>query len=306
VQIGLKAGSLTLRWPGFLTTYRGADQIVADRDENDPNAPPLGARLIDCDGVSAERLAEERIGAFRGRWFLQSQRVTFGDWQFLSAANPWVAEMRSCRFESNGQARAYALNWRSADGVDLPARRARLSQRAHTAIEMKTLADGSYWLSAPNFDGAPDSETFRNLTALIAEAQTKQADLRQAPYVVLDLRGNGGGSSRWGSRLAVVLWGIDWARANNLAPIEAIDWRASEGNQARMQAYADEARTAGQDANAIADFETTATALGAARAAGEVYWREAGSPQPARPRQTFIGMATSARSLGRAAARTSM
>lgn len=281
VQIGLKAGSLPMRWPGFLTTYRGADQIVADRDESDPTAPPLGARLIDCDGVPADRLAEERIGAFRGRWFLQSQRVTFGDWQFLSAANPWVTEMRTCRFESNGQTRAYALNWRSADGADLPARRARLSQRAHTAIEMKTLTDGGYWLSAPKFDGTPDSETFRSLTALVDEALAKQADLRQAPYVVLDLRGNGGGSSRWGSRLAVALWGLEWARAHNLAPIEAIDWRASEANQARMQAYADEARAAGQEARTIADFEATANALGAARAAGEVYWREAGgSPQP--------------------------
>ena len=47
------------RWPGFLTVYRGADQVVADRDAASPATPPLGARLIDCDGMAAEALAAD-------------------------------------------------------------------------------------------------------------------------------------------------------------------------------------------------------------------------------------------------------
>lgn len=282
VQIGLKEGSFSMRWPGFMTVYRGADQVVADRDADAAAAPPLGARLIDCDGVPAERLAEDRIGAFRGRWFLQSQRVSFGDWLFLNAANPWIGEMRTCRFEKDGATRAYPLTWRAIADDDIGARRTRLARRAHNTFELKALDDGGYWMSAPGFNNAPDSEDFRGLTALIEQAQARQAELRQAPYVVLDLRGNGGGSSHWGSQLGVILWGIDWARANNLAPVEAIDWRASEANQARMQAYADEARTAGQDDRTIQGFQTVADALGAARANGEVYWREAGGYRQAR------------------------
>ena len=40
------------RWPGFLTIYRGAYQVVADREEADAATPPLGSRLVDCDGVA--------------------------------------------------------------------------------------------------------------------------------------------------------------------------------------------------------------------------------------------------------------
>ncbi|MFX9665041.1 hypothetical protein ABTO78_20500, partial [Acinetobacter baumannii] len=89
--------------------YRGADQVVADRDESDAAAPPLGARLIDCDGVDAATLAEQRIGQFRGRWFLEAIKTRFGDWMFLSAENPWQTEMKTCRFETGGAPRTYAL-----------------------------------------------------------------------------------------------------------------------------------------------------------------------------------------------------
>ena len=90
VQLGLtdQTRGFPARWPGFLTVYRGADQVVAARDEADPGVPPMGARLIDCDGVPAAPLAEARIGTFRGRWFLESQHALLGDWQFMSPSNP--------------------------------------------------------------------------------------------------------------------------------------------------------------------------------------------------------------------------
>ena len=77
VQMGLKdGGSFPTRWPGFLTVYRNGEHRVADRDDADTSAPPLGARLIGCDGQDADALAEQRIGEFRGRWFLEAQRET--------------------------------------------------------------------------------------------------------------------------------------------------------------------------------------------------------------------------------------
>lgn len=282
LQLGLKAsGGFPTRWPGFLTIYKGADQVVADRDEADASAPPLGARLIDCDGVSADRLAEQRIGAFRGRWFLESQHALLGDWQFLNASNPWISEMRQCRFESGGQTRSYALTWRSVETADLSARRTKVARRASPDFGMRTLDDGGLWLSMPSFNGDPAGEPHKALTALLAEAEAKQADLRAAPYVVLDLRGNGGGSSHWSENLAVILWGVDWLRAHNTPPIEAIEWRASDANLAAVQSYLDEWTAAGESEERINWARAIVDGMTASQTVGLPYWRDEASPRQA-------------------------
>lgn len=276
VQIGLKeSAGFPTRWPGFLTVYRGADQVVANRDDADANAPPLGARLIDCDGVSADQLAAERIGAFRGRWFLESQHVQFGDWLFMNASNPWIGEMRECRFESEGRTKTWTLNWRGIESADLTARRTGLSQGGAEDFGLTTLDDGAMWMSMPSFNGDPGSEPHTKLTAMLAEMTDKQDALRAAPYVVLDLRGNGGGSSHWSERVAVLLWGIDWVRANNLPPIEAIEWRASDANRAAIQSYFDEWTAAGESASRIGWASAILEGMDAARAEGKPYFRDA-------------------------------
>lgn len=267
------------RWPGFLTIYRGADQVVADREEADAATPPLGSRLVDCDGVAAEALAEQRIGQFRGRWFLEAQRVLFGDWQFLSAQNPWISEMRQCRFEAGGVTKTYALNWRATPD-DLNARRTRLAQRAWPDFGLKHFDDGGMWISTPSFNGDPSSETHAELTALIADMKAKQEALRLAPYVVLDLRGNGGGSSHWSQLMAQVLWGDAWMAAHPEPAIEAVEWRASDANIAQIAGYLEQLRASNGAPEYIAWAESAVNGMKAAQAAGEVYWRSANEAAP--------------------------
>lgn len=280
LQIGVNSqNGFPSRWPGFLTVYKGADQIVVDRDEADAAAPPLGAKLVDCDGVAAEPLAAQRIGAFRGRWFLEAQHALQGDWMFISASNPWIPEMRECRFESGGQTRSYALNWRPVEAEDLSARRTKASQRAHPEFGMRALDDGALWLSMPSFDGEPGSEPHKALTALLAEAAAKQAELRAAPYVVLDLRGNGGGSSHWSDELAKTLWGRDWLMVHTTPPIEAIEWRASEANLASVKSYLDQWTAAGESADRINWAREIVEGMTESRAAGLPYWRDASGPR---------------------------
>lgn len=266
--------SFATRWPGFLTIYRGADQVVADRDEADSATPPLGARLIDCDGVAADALAEQRIGQFRGRWFLEAQHVLFGDWMFLSAQNPWISEMRQCRFETDGATKTYSLNWRATPD-DLGARRTRLIQSRALDFGITTLDDGGLWISTPSFNGDPSGETYAKLTALIEEMKVRQASLRAAPYVVLDVRGNGGGSSHWSELMAQILWGDDWMAAHSEPANEAVEWRASDGNLAQISDFLDQLRAANGQPQMIAWAERVVTGMKAAQAEGQVYWRDA-------------------------------
>ncbi|HYC75414.1 S41 family peptidase [Brevundimonas sp.] len=268
------------RWPGFLTVYRGADQVVAVRDEADASLPPPGAKLLDCDGVSADRLAAQRIGTFRGRWFLESQRALLGDWLFLNASNPWISEMKTCRFESEGRIIEHALNWRAIEAADLSARRTKLAQGRAAGFGLRTLDDGGVWVSMPSFNGAPGSDAHKALTPMLADLTARQAELRTAPLVVLDLRGNGGGSTHWGQEIAAVLWGEDWVRAHPTPPVEAIEWRASEDNLAAVQSYLDEWTAAGESEERIAWAREIVEGMTAARAAGELYWRDRPGPRP--------------------------
>lgn len=282
VQMSLKdqSGGFPTRWPGFLTGYRGADQIVLTRDEADANTPPLGAKLIDCDGVPATELAEQRIGAFRGRWFLESQHVSLGDWEFMSASNPWIPEMRTCRFEADGQTRDWTLNWRPITSADLAPRRQAVSGRGDYRFGLTALDDGGLWLSTPSFNGNPGSDAHAALTPLMEELKARQAELRAAPYVVLDLRGNGGGSSHWSQLIAQALWGDDWMAAHDLPPIEAIEWRASEDNLKTLQSYVDEWTAAGESADRIGWAQEIVDGMTAARAEGSPYWRDAVQTAP--------------------------
>ena len=279
VQIGMtqRDFGFPTRWPGFLTVYRGADQVVASRDEADADAPPLGARLIDCDGVDAETLAEQRIGQFRGRWFLEAIQTRFGDWMFINADNPWQTEMKACRFEADGATKTYALNWRVAD---LNERRAQLMQSTRPDFALKHFDDGGFWISTPTFNGDPSSENYSELTALIADMKAKQEALRAAPYVVLDLRGNGGGSSHWSQLMAQILWGDDWMTAHPEPAIEAVEWRASDGNIAEISAFLDKLRATNGQPELIAWAEDAINGMTAAKAAGQIYWRSANDEEP--------------------------
>lgn len=282
VQLGLvdRSVGFPARWPGFLTVYRGADQVVADRDEADASLPPLGAKLLACDGVAADRLAEQRIGAFRGRWFLESQKALLGDWLFLNASNPWTPEMRACRFESGGQVIEHELGWRAIEAADLSARRTKLAQGRAAGFDVRTLDDGGVWVSMPSFNGDPGSDAHKALTPMLADLAARKDELRAAPFVVLDLRGNGGGSTHWSQELAATLWGEDWVRAHPTPPIESIDWRASGDNLAAIQSYVDEWTAAGESDGRIAWAQEIVAGMTAARAAGEPYWRDFAAPRP--------------------------
>lgn len=280
VQIHLKATGFGFptRWPGFLTAYRGSDHVVLDIDGGASEATKLslGARLIACDGVQAEQLAIERIGAFRGRWFLESQRAMFGDWLFLSASNPWTPEMRHCSFESNGTREEIVLRWRPIEARELGARRARITRLTRSEFGIKILDDKGVWLTLPSFDGTPQSNSHASLTTILTELAGSREKLRSAPYIVLDLRGNGGGSSHWARELALEIWGEDWVEGHSPSGSMAADWRASAENIATIQHYLDEWTKAGEDAERITWARRIVDGMRTAKKSGLPYWRELG------------------------------
>lgn len=263
----------TAHWPGFLTGLRtGPDgerhEVVFSRD---PAAPPEGAVLIGCDGRPAEALAAEVIGRGAGRWSLPSRRAIYASTLFVDQHNPWIQRAEQCEFRVGTGVRRYALTWRDLpDDVRDEGFAAARSPRFTAPIELRTWS-GGHWIGLGSFNGNPASEDGVALTALQAAVEARAGEIREAPAVVFDLRGNGGGSSAWINALATTLWGEAEVKARS-PEAEAVDWRTSEKNLATIEEYK---VLMGSNPEVLAWLNTIADGLRAARAEGQTLWRHA-------------------------------
>jgi hypothetical protein len=280
VQIGFADGlALKLQWPGFLTGFDGAGrQLVRTRVDDAP--VPLGATLIDCDGRPAARLAEELVGGFRGRWALSSQRMLAGGRLFIDAGNPFVTRPARCRFDVGGTVRSVALAWRPLPDAEFETRLNATAPRVRPPIGARVLADGTRWFAMSSFDGDPAGDTAKALRPMIAGMTSDRAAIAAAPSVVLDLRGNGGGSSDWAYQIADVLWGKA-AVAALPDRSESVEWRASPDNLATLEGYRRQFSAPDASPEARRWAEKVATGVGAAVKAGKPLWREVDEPEPA-------------------------
>lgn len=109
---------------------------------------------------------------------------------------------------------------------------------------------------------------------LIAAMKQDRNAVASAPRIVLDLRGNNGGSSDWSRQIAEILWGKAAIEALDIDS-KGVEWRASPANLATIEGYRAAWATAGSvspEARAWAD--RTAEGLKAALAAEQPLWRE--------------------------------
>jgi hypothetical protein len=160
------------------------------------------------------------------------------------------------------------LRWSSVSEDRLSSLIDRASGGGGESIKLRQV-DGVWFVSLPTFD-LQQSEQVDAMQALIRELGEQAETLRNAPWVVLDVRGNGGGNSGWGSEVAAALFGkqtidriegqFDWT----------VDWRASSLNAVALRQAAEEAEKAGQTADALYRREL-ADEIETAAAAGKAY-----------------------------------
>jgi oligopeptide transport system substrate-binding protein len=262
-----------LAWPGFLTGFRASVQRVVTRS-NEPDVPPVGARLVSCDGKDAGALAAAQIGAFTGRWELSSVRLRYGGELFLDAGNPFDKRLSRCVFEVEGAQRAFTLRWRSIGTTDGQARLRSTWQEVHPPTGLTQRASGSLWISLPSFDFSPESPYYTDLNRVLERLRGQPDIIHNARRVVLDVRGNHGGSSHWSQRIAELLWGA--GRVEAVAPQpKAIDWRASRGNIDYLKSAGALARTdAHVDQRLLTEFDSTIAGMEAAAARAQPFWHD--------------------------------
>lgn len=235
ISLGPRLSLGTVRWPGFVVARRGDSTVVASRDTSDATLPAAGTALVSCDGVPIDQFSRERLGVFRGTWEVASQRVRNTPFLLVDDGNPFVTAPRACVAREGGRDREIPLRWRSVATTALQERLRDASPVGAAGFAVRRSGDG-WWIGIQSLGG--------RVQEVLDSAAAHAAELRAAPWVVVDVRGNGGGNSEWGTRLAVLL--VGQPRTNGAMAVGdrqlasglcGTSWRASADVEQTLEGY---------------------------------------------------------------------
>lgn len=254
-------------WPGFRTDWRGDGLYVTSSGQAQPSR---GAKLLSCDGAPARPLIEQEV--FRvsgrpgeaGRWWQSAGRFFFrGDLSIKPAPE-------FCTFETKeGHAETVGLNWQPYPREEF----FRWLEAAQPkALGIRQLENGLRWITLSSF--SPGAEGLKQYDEIFAELKAQQNALANDRAIVLDLRGNNGGSSTWSFKIAEHLWGeqaVAWAQADYFRDTE-VWYLADQGNISHFGDIAIERREAGLPEIAVWASELRGF-LSEARAEGATFYK---------------------------------
>lgn len=215
------------RWAGVVMSKQGDHWKVADAAEPDL----VGAELLSCDGRSPEELGREILGGFRADWQVDAQKVQTAPWLLVDEGNPFVRLPTACDFATAAGKRTVTLEWRPIRREALAVRLAKASAFGQAGFGVRKAGAG-WWISVQSLD--------ERAGKVLDEVKAHAAELRAAPFVVLDVRGNGGGSSIYGDLIAAQILGDPYVKAMVGATGEGdCDevLRVSDANMARIEEY---------------------------------------------------------------------
>ncbi len=148
-----------------------------------------------------------------------------------------------------------------------------LSTAQPEPIGMAEHEGGLQWITLSSF--APDPDGMAAYEELLAQLDAMGPRLTAANAIVLDLRGNKGGSSSWSEKIAQRLWGEDavaWARAQYFRETE-VWYLADEANMSHFGGLVPDLKKRGL--TDIADWaDEKYKSMQAASAKGQRFYKE--------------------------------
>jgi hypothetical protein len=214
----------SVHWAGIIAAKRGTEWFAATVDSKLAPAVVPNSRILSCDGQSAEARAQEVL-KFRTDASDEALQVMREVWFLTDEGNPFLNRPAACEFEQEGKRVSLPLQWSTISRNKLLSE---LWKRPYGAAGFGVRASGTgYWIGIQEL--APAAQ------AVIDSAAEQAATLRAASYVVVDLRGNGGGDDAYARALAEALYGPQYV-TSILGPPENESggcrsvFRASAGN----------------------------------------------------------------------------
>lgn len=186
-------------WPGIAMGWADGAYVVRQPPpmQNVP-MPPVGAKLLDCDGRSAEEIARSRLDRFTGNLDLATGRIVSAVSLLADLGNPYVARLKTCRFQEPSGIRQYPLSYRL---IDRSALKLRNPARARFGLEQDK-TDPKIWRI-----GIPAMSSELDWPQLYAAIEAHRTEIQSSDRILIDLRGNGGGNSEFAWQVATRLWG---------------------------------------------------------------------------------------------------
>ena len=211
------------RWPGFFATWRNNTVVIHTVDPALVSELAEGDRLRSCDGQTAEILVRQRVFDFQYDPALPANWVPAAARAFVDLGNPFADVPKRCIFVRGNQEITLDLEWREFSWDDRRVDYSAARGRTRPEVGLHEPEPGVYWLQA---------STFGPNEAQIAKYEDAFRQLREArttaKLIVLDLRGNDGGSSMWGGLFAAALW--DELPGEDEDDSKYVEWRVSEAN----------------------------------------------------------------------------
>jgi hypothetical protein len=268
-------------WPGFLA-YEGDGSRLRVTVADELTSIPNGAEILSCDGRTSKTLIDDLVTPFRVNADIPHERSSRTVFLFVARPDD-QRKPRVCEFVHNGVSGRETLRWRPIDNRRLSPLLAKAQGPSLPQLGMRELA-GVTFISVPTFNlFGEDAEPIKRL---LKQIEADRSKLINAPVLVVDVRGNGGGNSGWGKAIASALFGeavvkpivdsFDWS----------VDWRATKRNADVMRANASRSAASGLQSDA-AERESVAEAMDRAIAAGQPFVRQSrpGSPLGALSKQ---------------------
>ncbi|MGJ8526173.1 hypothetical protein LMG33818_001921 [Halomonadaceae bacterium LMG 33818] len=218
---------LPVQWPGFLTTFTSAGkQVVTHVSGMSP--VPMGAELISADGIAAKTLYEKNVDSFFQSLPVNSSRFQHGHHLFLDEGNPFIERPKQAIFSMDGKQKTIDLRWHTLRTDQKATLLDKIKNRfTPTSTSLTQWKKGHWWLALPNFFPETEEET-KSIQQALQLFQEEIDTIKAAEQLVLDLRGNRGGSGAWPAHVAAILWGE--AAVESLALADSIDYRATPEN----------------------------------------------------------------------------
>jgi hypothetical protein len=227
------------RWPGFVVALKQGRYVVASVEQGAAGLPPVGAELLSCDGVPAAQLFERTVWPTVTGPDVEGKRVASVPRLLQDEGDPEVALPKACEVRVDGQPRTLPLRYRDTSPEKLQERTKAAAFGPRPEFGVHAFGEGGLWVSLPSFYAPESEQTLASLRKLVEEAPR----WREARVLVLDVRGNTGGSSTWGDNVLKGLYGEALFRAKVEETPEAgaqyVDWRVSRDNAAYMDFLVD-------------------------------------------------------------------
>jgi len=180
-------------------------------------------------------MADSILATYIGLWSVNGVRPRLAPWLLVDEGNPWIRRPETCVFETDNERLERRLDWRPIDQGMLSRLLEAAAGSRKPPIGIREFSERSWWITLSSFN-SNDSTVMSAIDEVVSVMNARRAELLAADVIVLDVRGNQGGSSVNGKRVAEALWGEAVLEA--LPPLwEGIDWRVSAGNAAFLRDY---------------------------------------------------------------------